>query len=136
MRTDIQSSRGFPSIRTLAAASALVVSCSVLGACVAVDLVRLDSRVAQLYQEGRFSEAIPLAIRQLERSEEVFGPDHLQVAASLNNLAALYLATGEYARALPLIERSLAIREKALGPEHPGVAMSLNNHAGFHQYMV
>ena len=38
-------------MRALAAAGALVVSCSVLGACVAVDLVRLNSQVEQLYQE-------------------------------------------------------------------------------------
>jgi CHAT domain-containing protein/Tfp pilus assembly protein PilF len=98
-----------------------------LAACVAVDLARLNLQVEQLYQEGRFSEAIPLAVQQLGRSEAVFGPEHLFVATSLNNLAALYLASGDYARAAPLLERSLAIRERALGPQHPEVAQSLNN---------
>jgi CHAT domain-containing protein/Tfp pilus assembly protein PilF len=129
MRTELQSSRGFPAIRALAAASALVFSCSVLAASAGdpADLERLNSQVLRLYSEGRFSEAIPLAVRLLERIEEVFGPEHPLVAAPLNNLAMLYKETGQYARAAPLLERSLAINEKALGPEHPDVASPLNN---------
>ena len=57
------------------------------------------------------------------------GPDHPSVAASLNNLAALYRIQGRYADAEPLYKRSLAIVEKALGPEHPDVAQSLENYA-------
>ena len=49
------------------------------------------------------------------------------VAASLNDLANLYLLKGDYAKAEPLYKRALNIREKALGPEHPNVATSLNN---------
>ena len=55
------------------------------------------------------------------------GPDHPDVATSLNNLAVLYDDQGRYADAEPLYKRSLAIREKALGPDHPDVATSLNN---------
>jgi tetratricopeptide (TPR) repeat protein len=51
------------------------------------------------------------------------------VAASLNNLAALYYAQGQYAKAEPLFKRTLAIWEKALGSEHPHVATSLENYA-------
>ncbi len=51
------------------------------------------------------------------------------MAASLNNLAALYEVQGNYAEAEPLYQRSLAIQEKALGPEHPDVATSLENYA-------
>ena len=49
------------------------------------------------------------------------------MAASLNNLAALYQVQGRYAEAEPLFKRSLAIKEKAFGPDHPDVALSLNN---------
>jgi tetratricopeptide (TPR) repeat protein len=62
--------------------------------------------------------------------EKILGPEHSYVAASLNNLAALYQAQGHYAEAEPLYRRSLAIMEKALGPEHPHVAQSLKNYAG------
>jgi tetratricopeptide (TPR) repeat protein len=53
---------------------------------------------------------------------ERLGPEHPDVATSLNNLAALYRDQGEYAAAEPLYKRALAIRDKALGPEHPLVA--------------
>ncbi|MBW1942551.1 MAG: CHAT domain-containing protein, partial [Deltaproteobacteria bacterium] len=64
--------------------------------------------------------------------EKALGPDHLIVAAGLNNLALLYSDLGEYAKAEPLYKRSLAIKEKALNPDHPDVATSLNNLAGLY----
>jgi tetratricopeptide (TPR) repeat protein len=60
------------------------------------------------------------------------GPEHPDVAQSLNNLAWLYYAQGQYAKAKPLFQRSLAIGETALGPEHPNVATSLNNLASLY----
>jgi CHAT domain-containing protein len=59
--------------------------------------------------------------------EKALGPDHPDVALSLNNLGYLYNEQGRYAEAEPLYQRSLAIREKALGRDHPYVAQSLNN---------
>jgi tetratricopeptide (TPR) repeat protein len=61
------------------------------------------------------------------------GPDHPDVATSLNNLALLYKTQGHYAKAEPLYKRSLAIREKALGPDHPDVANSLVNLAALYR---
>ena len=66
----------------------------------------------------------------LAQSEAELGPDHPDVATSLNNLAELYKATGRYDEAEPLYQRSFAILGKALDPEHPDVATSLNNLAG------
>jgi tetratricopeptide (TPR) repeat protein len=57
------------------------------------------------------------------------GPEHPDVARSLNNLAALYDSYGKYTEAEPLYQRALAIREKALGPDHPDVATILENYA-------
>ena len=65
--------------------------------------------------------------KALAITEKALGPEHPDVATSLNNLAALYESQGRYAEAEPLYKRALAIREKALGPEHPDVATSLNN---------
>ena len=58
------------------------------------------------------------------------GPDHPDVAVSLNNLAELYWAQSRYPDAEPLLKRSLSIREKVLGPDHPDVATALSNLAG------
>ena len=40
----------------------------------------------------------------------MLGPNHPDVATSLNNLARLYYAHGRYAEAEPLYKRSLGIR--------------------------
>ena len=72
-------------------------------------------------------EAIPLAQRVIAIHEKSLGPNHQDVATSLNNLSTLYLEQGRYADAELLSKRSLVIREKALGPDHPGVAASLGS---------
>ena len=94
---------------------------------------RLDQQVTQLYQAGRYAEAVPLAQKALAIREKALGPEHPDMATTLNNLALLYQAQGDYGRAAPLYQRSLAVREKALGPEHPSVATTLNNLASLYQ---
>ncbi|MCL5801955.1 MAG: tetratricopeptide repeat protein, partial [Gammaproteobacteria bacterium] len=87
----------------------------------------LNQEVMSLYQKGQYDRAVIVAKKALGVAEKALGPDHPDVAASLNNLAYLYYTQGQYAQAEPLYKRSLAIREKALGPDHPDVATSLNN---------
>ncbi len=86
-------------------------------------------RSITLYQQGRYSEALPYATEAVRLGEEELGPDHPITATVLDNLAQFNLAQGNYAEAEPLFKRSLAIGEKALGPEHPDVAQSLENYA-------
>jgi len=72
--------------------------------------------------------------RALAIREKSLGPDHPEVATSINNLAAYLFDTGkpeDSAIARPLFERALAIREKSLVPDHPDVASSLNNLAHY-----
>ena len=81
-----------------------------------------------LYQaQGRYADAEPLYKRALTIREKALGPDHPNVAVSLNNLAGLYQTQGRYAEAEPLYKQSLAINEEALGSDHPNTALSLNN---------
>jgi CHAT domain-containing protein/tetratricopeptide (TPR) repeat protein len=88
---------------------------------------RLYARGTELYKAGKYAEARPHFRRALAIREKALGPDHPDVATSLNNLAMLLQAKGDYAGAEPLYRRTLAVREKALGPDHPDVAQSLNN---------
>ena len=60
-------------------------------------------------------------------SRKTLGPDHPNVALSLNNLAGLYKDQGKYPHAEPLFRRALAISEKTLGRDHPDVATTLEN---------
>ena len=100
------------------------------------DLARataLNQQAIQLYKEGRYAEATSIAKEALAIRERALGPDHPDVAVSLNNLAQLYRAEGRDPEAEPLLKRSLAIREKALAPDHPAVALSLNNLAALYR---
>ena len=81
------------------------------------------------YYSGVYAAAEKPLRRSLMINEKVLGPEHPDVASSLNNLAELYRAQGKYAEAEPLYKRSLAIREKVLGPEHPDVAVVYRNMA-------
>lgn len=45
----------------------------------------LNQQVIQLYQQGRYEEAIPIAKKALEIYERQLGKDHPDTAASLNN---------------------------------------------------
>ncbi|CAM9285208.1 unnamed protein product, partial [Ectocarpus sp. 13 AM-2016] len=78
---------------------------------------------------GKYSEAEPLFKQTLAIYEKVLGPEHPDVALSLNNLAVFLEGQGKYSEAEPLFEQSLTMREKMLGPEHPHVAYSLSNQA-------
>lgn len=55
--------------------------------------------------------------------EKALGPDHLEVAASLNNLAVLLKTAGADEEAEALYSRSIRIKEAALGPNHPQVSL-------------
>ena len=80
-----------------------------------------------LQDTNRLGEAEPLMRRVVEILEKAYGPDHPNVATSLNNLAQLLQDTNRLGEAEPLMRRALEIDEKAYGPDHPNVAIDLNN---------
>jgi tetratricopeptide (TPR) repeat protein len=98
-------------------------------------LSSLDNEVTELYQAGKFYEAVPIAQESLELSEKALGPDHPDTSQALNNLAVLYYFMGDYARAEPLYQRALEVVEKALGPDHPTTAQALSNLAVLYDSM-
>jgi hypothetical protein len=76
-------------------------------------------------RDGR--EAEPLAKRVLTIREKALGPDHVDVASSLNNLALLHDDQRQYDQAESLYKQAQAISQKAFGPDHPAVARRLHN---------
>ncbi len=80
-----------------------------------------------LRDQGNNTEAEPLYRRALEIREKQLGPNHPDVAQSLNNLAELLRAQGNYAEAEPLYRRALEIFEKSLGKDHPNAKTVRNN---------
>jgi tetratricopeptide (TPR) repeat protein len=87
----------------------------------------LTEQVEDLYQQGRYGEAIPIAEEAVRVAKTTFGNEDPNLAISLNDLAELYEAQGPYEKAEPLFEQALAIREKKSGPNDPDVAQTLND---------
>jgi tetratricopeptide (TPR) repeat protein len=86
--------------------------------------------LAEIYRmQGRYAEAEPLYQQALAIKKKVLGPEHPDMAMTLNNLAVLYKSAGKYAKAEPLYRHALAIFEAALGPTHPKAITCRQNYA-------
>ncbi|MCL5669278.1 MAG: tetratricopeptide repeat protein, partial [Gammaproteobacteria bacterium] len=60
--------------------------------------------------QGQYAQAEPLYKRSLAITEKALGPDHPDVATSLENMAGLYRKTGRDKAAEALEKRAVAIR--------------------------
>ncbi len=87
-----------------------------------------------LRERALFAQAELLTQRALIISEQVLGPNHLDTATTLNNLALLAFSQARYPQAEPLYQRALTIRKRVLGPEHPDVSAILDNLATLYFY--
>ena len=83
--------------------------------------------VQELYRQGRYKEAVPLAEEAVRTAEKTHGPDSLDVAKALNNLAQLYCDQGRYVEAEPLFKQALEMIGRTLPSNHPYKATILNN---------
>ncbi|HEY0432133.1 MAG TPA: tetratricopeptide repeat protein, partial [Pyrinomonadaceae bacterium] len=91
-------------------------------------VARLSNQAGfHLESRARYEEAEPLLEQALELEQKILGPEHPDVALSMNNLAMLYFSQGRYDDAEPLLLHSLELYQKAFGEEHSNVAMGLNN---------
>ncbi|MBN2418008.1 MAG: tetratricopeptide repeat protein, partial [Deltaproteobacteria bacterium] len=68
---------------------------------------KLNQRIAILYKNGKFVEAIDVAKEVIKVAEETFGADHAYVISSLNNLALIYFQDEQYDNAKQTYEKSL-----------------------------
>jgi len=88
---------------------------------------RDSARVVQLYKEGKYDEALPLAQRVLITREKILGPDDGRTAGALINLAELYLAKRNYSETEKLYGRLLSLYEKTFGSDAPQTAMIVDS---------
>jgi CHAT domain-containing protein len=91
------------------------------------ELADLKKRGLELYTEGRYFEAIQLAQKFLTIVESRVGPNHPNVAQTLDILAYLHQTIKLYSDAEALYKRSLAIRENTFSPGHFTVTHTLIN---------
>ncbi|HNH84130.1 MAG TPA: CHAT domain-containing protein, partial [Acidobacteriota bacterium] len=90
------------------------------------EVERLNTQADRLRLAGKYDQALPLAQQALEKSEKIFGMEHLLVATTCRTVAIVLLNKADYPRAEQFALRSLAIREKQLGPINLDVSDSLN----------
>lgn len=76
---------------------------------------------------GNLAEAKDCFGRALAIGEKIFGPDHPNVAAYVNNVGMVLRDMGDLDGARACFERALAIGEKTFGPDHPDVVVGVSN---------
>jgi CHAT domain-containing protein len=103
------------------------------------NMALLYTDLAELHSDyDKYAEAANLYQRALAIYEKKLGPDHLALAAHLDDLAKAYYnlsfraaGTAKHGeavgKAVNVYQRALAIREKALGPDHPQVVKTLRD---------
>lgn len=91
-----------------------------------------SGRVEQLCREGRHVEAERIAAASLAGNRER-NPRHPRCAASLHNLAVVYVAQGRCSEAKVLYQQALAVDEDAGQAPHAGTATTLSNLAAVYR---
>jgi len=86
----------------------------------------LTSRVANLYREHKYDEALPLAKRALELGEEAVGHKDPRLIVLLINLGDLSEATVDFDRAKMCFERAVNIGETSFGQDDPRITRALD----------
>jgi CHAT domain-containing protein len=86
-----------------------------------------NRQVTDLYQAGKYREALPIAHEAVRISERQWGKESYNYATNLNNLALIRSKLGDIELALENHKQALAIREKLLPKDDPDYNQSLNN---------
>jgi tetratricopeptide (TPR) repeat protein len=85
------------------------------------------ARGLELFQAGKYDEALPYFEQALELAEKRYGPNDPALAVELNNLAEVHRLLGQLDKAEALYIRAIALDEDAGRGDDPGLATSLNN---------
>jgi tetratricopeptide (TPR) repeat protein len=91
--------------------------------------VRLHNRAAKCQSAGEPVRPERLYLRSLELKEQLFGPQHLEIALTLNNLGLYYKSLGRLVEARGAYTRALGIFQMIYGASHPLVGDVLYNQA-------
>ncbi|MFZ0848423.1 MAG: CHAT domain-containing tetratricopeptide repeat protein, partial [Hyphomicrobiaceae bacterium] len=79
------------------------------------------------HHEARYIDAEHLFQQALGLLEKALGPNHMNVAVTLNNLSLVYKEQGRLTLAEAPLRRALSIQEKQFGPNSIFIAAMLNN---------
>ena len=92
------------------------------------DRRQLNERITHLFQQGRYQDALPLALDACGPANVGDAPAaDVDRAESLEHLGNLYRELGSYPQAEPPLLQALSIRTALVGKEHPTYARTLND---------
>ena len=97
------------------------------------ELDAIYKRGLELYEAGKFAEAVPVAEEFIGVATARFGEQHALYASGIGGLGVLYQALDRPSEAEPLLKRALSIKEIALGPDHAQVGDALYDLAEFYR---
>ena len=86
----------------------------------------LQTEAASLLREGKYGEAHSLLERALSLTETVLGPEHVEVAFLLSNLADVDQQTRNLTKWGASCQRALEILERRLGPDDSRTARAVD----------
>jgi CHAT domain-containing protein/tetratricopeptide (TPR) repeat protein len=92
---------------------------------VAEDRAALEQRSAELFEHGKFADALAAAAQLMEATRQQFPEDSAEMAAASVQLGQAYHALGRLDEAEAQYQRALAITEQIAGPEDAKVALAL-----------
>jgi hypothetical protein len=98
-----------------------------------LDVNSLNASAANAAATGDVSSAVAFLRQALDRQTSTLGPDHPDLATTLNNLALMLEKQGDTAEAGRCYLRSYTIAAAALGPDDPAVRVSHANLDAFHR---
>ncbi len=96
---------------------------------------RMIEKTIQLHKQGKFPEALKIAVGIPPILTRILGPQDPETLGSISDLGTLYLRMGRHAKALPLFRKNLNDKVKLVGLRHPGTTSSLSNLASTYQGM-
>src|SRR2546423_7399315 len=88
---------------------------------------QLSASVVNLFVQGKYDEAAPLAKRALDLREKVLSKDDERVVLAVLNLAEVQYARGKYDDAKELFERARHSYERTLKPGDPRLIRVLDS---------
>jgi CHAT domain-containing protein/tetratricopeptide (TPR) repeat protein len=91
------------------------------------ELKSLHARVAELREQGKYSEAAPLAKQYADEVRAQSGEDSADYASALADLGLVLTDADRYTEAEPVIRRAISLLEANYGPDDRRVAWAIKN---------
>jgi len=95
--------------------------------------LELTAKIEILHEDGDFAEVVEVAREALKVANEVYGPDHANVATSLYWLATAYLFENQLKDARLLYRRTIGLYEQIYGPDNAILINPLDGLATVHR---